>query len=88
VYNLIDMLFIPEYSFQTFRHRMHVIDTIPQLKIHRQLFLDLGVDGTSSDEEDLGNPGVFLVKQRKELSSYVNDLKRCAAFYSVTVISD
>lgn len=61
---------------QTYKHRMHVIDTIPQLKIHRRLFLDLGVKGTSSDEEDPKNKGVYFIKQRNELSPQVNDLKR------------
>ncbi|KAG9124946.1 hypothetical protein FRC07_009600 [Ceratobasidium sp. 392] len=35
----------------------------------------LGIDGTSSDEEDPANKGVFLVKRRPELSSNVVVLK-------------
>ncbi|KAG8688362.1 hypothetical protein FRC11_005567 [Ceratobasidium sp. 423] len=59
-----------------FKQRMYVIDMIPALKVHRRLFLDLGVEGTSSDEEDTNKRGVYLVKQRTELSPYMNDLKR------------
>ncbi|KAG8715718.1 hypothetical protein FRC09_016363 [Ceratobasidium sp. 395] len=59
-----------------FNHRMHVIDTIPQLNMHRDLFVRLGIDGTSSDEEDPDTPGVYRVKKIKQLSSSVRDLKQ------------
>ncbi|KAG8793280.1 hypothetical protein FRC12_003285 [Ceratobasidium sp. 428] len=59
-----------------FNHRMHVIDTIPQLNMHRDLFVRLGIDGTSSDEEDPDVPGQYRVKKIKQLSSSVRDLKQ------------
>ncbi|KAG8715525.1 hypothetical protein FRC09_016543 [Ceratobasidium sp. 395] len=59
-----------------FAHRMHVIDTVPELSKHRDLFVRLGIDGTSSDEEDPERPGIYRVKKIKQLSSSVRDLKQ------------
>ncbi|KAG8724187.1 hypothetical protein FRC09_020919 [Ceratobasidium sp. 395] len=58
-----------------FEQRLKVVDTIPGLQHHRQLIVELGVEGTSSDEEDPNNPGHYLVKRRKELSTNVRELK-------------
>ncbi|KAF8594172.1 hypothetical protein BDV93DRAFT_515987 [Ceratobasidium sp. AG-I] len=56
--------------------RLRVIDRFPlALGKHRQLFVHLGVAGTSSDEEDSEHPGVYKVKRRIELSSRVAQLK-------------
>ncbi|KAG8781789.1 hypothetical protein FRC12_021512 [Ceratobasidium sp. 428] len=60
----------------TFNHRLHVVDTIPELNMHRDLLLRLGIDGTSSDEEDPDQPGVYRVKKIKQLSSSVRNLKQ------------
>ncbi|KAG8794067.1 hypothetical protein FRC12_000663 [Ceratobasidium sp. 428] len=59
-----------------FEHRMHVVDSIPELNMHRDLLVRLGIDGTSSDEEDPETPGVYRVKKIKQLSSSVRDIKR------------
>ncbi|KAG8705421.1 hypothetical protein FRC08_001679 [Ceratobasidium sp. 394] len=42
---------------------------------NRNLVVQLGVDGTSSDEEDPEREGVYLVKRRQELSSNIQVLK-------------
>ncbi|KAG9087250.1 hypothetical protein FRC06_002623, partial [Ceratobasidium sp. 370] len=60
----------------TFNHRMHVVNTIPKLMKHKRLMVQLGIEGTSSDEEDPDAPGVYRVKQIKQLSSSVRELKR------------
>ncbi|KAG8715593.1 hypothetical protein FRC08_010418 [Ceratobasidium sp. 394] len=44
--------------------------------MHKDLIVRLGIDGTSSDEEDPDNPGVYRVKKIKQLSSSVRDLKQ------------
>ncbi|KAG8724582.1 hypothetical protein FRC09_016911 [Ceratobasidium sp. 395] len=59
-----------------FEQRLKVVSSIDELKIHRQLIVELGIDGTSSDEEDPQNPGKYLVKRRKELSNQVRELKQ------------
>ncbi|KAG8711326.1 hypothetical protein FRC09_020660 [Ceratobasidium sp. 395] len=59
-----------------FEQRLKVVSSIDELKIHRQLIVELGIDGTSSDEEDAQNPGKYLVKRRKELSNQVRELKQ------------
>ncbi|KAG8708079.1 hypothetical protein FRC09_001458 [Ceratobasidium sp. 395] len=59
-----------------YESRLKVIDRFPvALGKHRNLFVQLGIDGTSSDKEDPANKGVFLVKRRPELSSNVVVLK-------------
>ncbi|KAG9094897.1 hypothetical protein FS749_011575 [Ceratobasidium sp. UAMH 11750] len=60
----------------TWENRMYVIDSVPALKTHRTLFLELGIEGTSSDEEDPENPRVYKVKRIKQLSSSVRELKQ------------
>ncbi|KAG9085419.1 hypothetical protein FRC06_003601 [Ceratobasidium sp. 370] len=60
----------------TFDHCMHVINTIPKLMTHKRLMVQLGIEGTSSDEEDPDAPGVYQVKRIKQLSLSVRELKR------------
>ncbi|KDN37571.1 hypothetical protein RSAG8_10088, partial [Rhizoctonia solani AG-8 WAC10335] len=56
--------------------RLKVIDRFPQaLGIHRNLVVQLGRGGTSSDEEDPERKGVYLIRRRPELSSKVAVLK-------------
>ncbi|KAG9123120.1 hypothetical protein FRC07_000207 [Ceratobasidium sp. 392] len=59
-----------------YNNRLKVLDRFPEaLKMHRNLIVQLGLAGTSSDEEDPSNSKVFLIKRRKELSSKVQILK-------------
>ncbi|KAG8694526.1 hypothetical protein FRC08_008421 [Ceratobasidium sp. 394] len=58
-----------------FKQRLKTVSTIKGLEAHRQLIVELGIQGTSSDEEDSKNPGQYLTKQRKELSNQVCELK-------------
>ncbi|KAG8721932.1 hypothetical protein FRC09_007107 [Ceratobasidium sp. 395] len=59
-----------------YAQRLRVIDAVPALRRHGRLFETLGLEGTSSDEEDPNNCGVYLIKQRKQLARPVEDLKR------------
>ncbi|KAG8794490.1 hypothetical protein FRC12_024096 [Ceratobasidium sp. 428] len=63
-----------------FEQRLKVTKTIPGLQRHRQLIVELGVAGTSSNKEDLNNPGHYLVKRRKELLTNVRELKKYVTF--------
>ncbi|KAG8695488.1 hypothetical protein FRC08_007744 [Ceratobasidium sp. 394] len=59
-----------------YESRLKVIDHFPNaLGRHRNLIVQLGIDGTSSDEEDPGRKNVYLVRRREELSSKVQILK-------------
>ncbi|KAG9099105.1 hypothetical protein FS749_002121 [Ceratobasidium sp. UAMH 11750] len=53
-----------------------MINAVPALAKHGCLIETLGLEGTSSDEEDTTRPGVYLVKCRKQLSPQVRQLKR------------
>ncbi|KAG9085989.1 hypothetical protein FRC06_003328 [Ceratobasidium sp. 370] len=59
-------------------HRLRIINAVPALARHGRLIETLGLEGTSSDEEDLtrGVRGIYVVKRRKQLSSKVTHLKR------------
>ncbi|KAG8696990.1 hypothetical protein FRC08_006802 [Ceratobasidium sp. 394] len=61
-----------------YEHRLRIINAIPALAQHGRLIETLGLEGTSSDEEDLtrGVHGIYVIKRRKQLSSKVNHLKR------------
>ncbi|KAG9098032.1 hypothetical protein FRC06_006906, partial [Ceratobasidium sp. 370] len=61
-----------------FASRLKIIDRFPNsLGKHRALIVHLGIEGTSSDEEEPGPPEQrsYLVRQRIELSSKVKTLK-------------
>ncbi|KAG8735819.1 hypothetical protein FRC10_010106 [Ceratobasidium sp. 414] len=61
-----------------FASRLKIIDRFPNaLGKHRALIVHLGIEGTSSDEEEPGPPDQrsYTVKQRVELSSKVKTLK-------------
>ncbi|CAE6423255.1 unnamed protein product, partial [Rhizoctonia solani] len=60
----------------TYRQRLFVTNIVPELNTHRRLLIDLGIDGTSSDEEDPEHPGHYYVKKIKQLSSNVQELKQ------------
>lgn len=68
---------------------MKIINAVPALQKHGRLIEALGVEGTSSDEEDPTRKGTFLIKRRKQLSPKVNHLKRYArlsySFYKLKV---
>ncbi|KAG8789101.1 hypothetical protein FRC12_013877 [Ceratobasidium sp. 428] len=59
-----------------YAQRLRVIDAVPALRRHGRLFETLGLEGTSSDEEDRHNRGIYLIKRRKQLARPVEDLKR------------
>ncbi|CAE6525206.1 unnamed protein product [Rhizoctonia solani] len=59
----------------TFQQRMSVVKEVAELNDHKRLLVDLGIDGTSSDEEDSERPGYYNVKKIKQLSSQVQELK-------------
>ncbi|KAG8701762.1 hypothetical protein FRC08_003915 [Ceratobasidium sp. 394] len=62
-----------------YKHRLRIINAVPALARHGRLIETLGLEGTSSDEEDRtrdGVRGIYLVKRRKQLSSKVTHLKR------------
>ncbi|KAG8711539.1 hypothetical protein FRC09_020542 [Ceratobasidium sp. 395] len=59
-----------------YTQRLRVIDAVPALRRHGRLFETLGLEGTSSDEEDRNNRGVYLIKRKKQLARPVEDLKR------------
>ncbi|KAG8694697.1 hypothetical protein FRC08_008316 [Ceratobasidium sp. 394] len=62
--------------FKLYESRLKVLDRFPDaLMKHRNLIIRLGLQGTSSDEEDPVRPKVYLIKQHKELSSRVQVLK-------------
>jgi hypothetical protein len=54
---------------------MQVVKEVPELNDHKRLLVDLGIDGTSSDEEDTERPGYYNVRKIKQLSSQVQELK-------------
>ncbi|KAG8714231.1 hypothetical protein FRC11_009328, partial [Ceratobasidium sp. 423] len=61
---------------QLFQTRLQVIDRFPKhLGMHRRLIVHLGIDGTSSDEEDPKGSGIYTIKNKRELSSKVTQLK-------------
>lgn len=63
--------------YQLFSQRLEVCSKLPAFRLkHQQLIVELGVEGTSSDEEDPAKPGSYLIKRRKEFSHKVRDLKR------------
>ncbi|KAG9123434.1 hypothetical protein FRC07_014951, partial [Ceratobasidium sp. 392] len=55
--------------------RQTVLDWFPELMKHQNLFIRLGLQGTSSNEEDPNQPKVYLIKRIKELSTRVHILK-------------
>ncbi|KAG8681053.1 hypothetical protein FRC11_001632 [Ceratobasidium sp. 423] len=59
----------------TYEHRLQVIGSTDVLSKHRRLIETLGIEGTSSDEEDSSCKGVYIIKRHKELSAKVNHLK-------------
>ncbi|CAE6542058.1 unnamed protein product [Rhizoctonia solani] len=59
-----------------FQKRIYITSTVKALRRHRRLLNDLGIDGTSSDEEDPQTPGLYKVKRIKQLSSSVVQLKQ------------
>ncbi|KAG8697876.1 hypothetical protein FRC11_014780, partial [Ceratobasidium sp. 423] len=62
---------------QLFSTRLQVLDMFPtSLMKHRHLIVHLGVDGTSSDEEEPKGSGIYKIKNKPELSSKVTLLKR------------
>ncbi|KEP48004.1 hypothetical protein V565_136830, partial [Rhizoctonia solani 123E] len=62
---------------QLYETRLQTLDRFPAaLGKHRRLIVHLGVDGTSSDEEDYRNPGIYKIKRKPELSTKVTQLKR------------
>ncbi|CUA72715.1 hypothetical protein RSOLAG22IIIB_10249 [Rhizoctonia solani] len=62
---------------QLFATRLQVLDRFPKhLGKHRHLIVHLGVDGTSSDEEDPKGSGTYKIKKKPQLSSKVTLLKR------------
>ncbi|KAG9074889.1 hypothetical protein FS749_013499 [Ceratobasidium sp. UAMH 11750] len=67
-----DVVLLP----QLYESRLKIIDHFPSaLNMHRNLIIWLGIAGTSSDQEDPGRKGVFLIKRRPELSSQGHILK-------------
>ncbi|KAG8729751.1 hypothetical protein FRC10_003477 [Ceratobasidium sp. 414] len=59
-----------------YESRLKIIDHFPSsLGKHRRLILGLGLDGTSSDEEDPDRPNAYWIKRRPELSSKVQVIK-------------
>ncbi|KAF8601120.1 hypothetical protein BDV93DRAFT_510387 [Ceratobasidium sp. AG-I] len=64
-------------DYKLFQTWLHVIDRFPtHLGKHRKLIVHLGVDGTSSDEEEPKGSGIYKIKTKKQLSSKVTLLKR------------
>ncbi|KAG8699893.1 hypothetical protein FRC08_005047 [Ceratobasidium sp. 394] len=57
-------------------HRRQIINAVPALGRHGRLIKTLGLEGTSSDEEDPARPGIYIVKRHKQLSSQVQLLKQ------------
>ncbi|KAG8750006.1 hypothetical protein FRC11_010859 [Ceratobasidium sp. 423] len=53
-----------------------VLDNLPGLIGHTRLIAALGIEGTSSDEEDPGAKGAYIIHRRVPLSEEVNHLKR------------
>ncbi|KAG8778634.1 hypothetical protein FRC12_024879 [Ceratobasidium sp. 428] len=59
-----------------YESRLKILDRFPRaLNMHRMLVTRLGLDGTSSDEEDPVRKGVYLINRRPELSTHVQVLK-------------
>ncbi|KAG8688444.1 hypothetical protein FRC09_012908 [Ceratobasidium sp. 395] len=64
------------WTFELYECRLKVIDRFPtSLGKHRNFIVQLGLEGTSSDEEDPTNRKTYLVRRRPELSSKVQILK-------------
>ncbi|KAG8726804.1 hypothetical protein FRC11_014465, partial [Ceratobasidium sp. 423] len=62
---------------QLFAMHLQVLDMFPSsLGKHRHLITHLGVDGTSSDEEEPRGSGIYKIKNKPQLSSKVTLLKR------------
>ncbi|CAE6487538.1 unnamed protein product [Rhizoctonia solani] len=62
---------------QLFATRLQVLDMFPSsLGQHRHLIARLGVDGTSSDEEEPRGSGIYKIKNKPQLSSKITLLKR------------
>ncbi|KAG9121838.1 hypothetical protein FRC07_002042 [Ceratobasidium sp. 392] len=58
-----------------FEQRLKTVTVVPGLQEHRQLVIELGIQGTSSDEEDPNNRGRYLVNRRKEFSNELSEFK-------------
>ncbi|QRV74464.1 hypothetical protein RhiJN_02478 [Ceratobasidium sp. AG-Ba] len=58
-----------------YKHRLKIIDAVPALARHGRLIEQLGIEGTSSDEET-ARKGTYHVKRKKQLSSKVQHLKK------------
>ncbi|QRW13283.1 transmembrane protein [Ceratobasidium sp. AG-Ba] len=59
-----------------YENRLRVLDRFPDaLMRHRHLIIRLGLQGTSSDEEDPTQPKVYLIKRHQELLTRVQVLK-------------
>ncbi|KAG8769596.1 hypothetical protein FRC12_004852 [Ceratobasidium sp. 428] len=59
-----------------YESRLRILDRFPKaLGMHRQLVTRLGLDGTSSDEEDPVRKNTYLINRRPELSLHVQVLK-------------
>ena len=71
------LIYPPVFKLKLYEHRLRVINAIPGLKRHGRLMETLGIDGTSSDEEDPNNPGVYFIKRQMQLAGAVNHLKGC-----------
>ncbi|EUC61296.1 hypothetical protein RSOL_391320 [Rhizoctonia solani AG-3 Rhs1AP] len=56
--------------------RVAVIDNLPGLNGHARLIAALGIEGTSSDEEDPNAKGVYIIHRRAPLAEDVTHLKR------------
>ncbi|KAG8712227.1 hypothetical protein FRC11_000666 [Ceratobasidium sp. 423] len=56
--------------------RIAVIENLPGVSNHSRLIAALGIEGTSSDEEDPSAKGVYIIHRRVPLSEEVNHLKR------------
>ncbi|EUC67076.1 hypothetical protein RSOL_522710, partial [Rhizoctonia solani AG-3 Rhs1AP] len=54
--------------------RLKAVQELPSLHRHGRLLEALGIDGTSSDEEDPDVPGTYIIKRRRPLSESVYHL--------------
>ncbi|KAG9124504.1 hypothetical protein FRC07_011389 [Ceratobasidium sp. 392] len=74
-YNVL-VLSADDLTFQLFEQRLKAVTVIPGIQKHRQLIIELGIQGTSSDEEDPNDRNHYLVNRRKEFSTELNELKQ------------
>ncbi|KAG8723176.1 hypothetical protein FRC09_004422 [Ceratobasidium sp. 395] len=59
-----------------YNHRLQMINEVPALRVHGRLFETMGLDGTSSDEEDRSRGrGIYVIRRRKQFSPQLNHLK-------------